>query len=69
VAQVVGAKKLIFLTDVDGLYNGDPREEGNILIPDIRVVTMNGDHTLQKDFHQKRGRHGAQSVKRENHLF
>jgi glutamate 5-kinase len=35
----VGADLLILLSDVDGLYNGDPREEGSELLPLVSEVT------------------------------
>ena len=30
---------LILLSDVDGLYTGDPRVEGAVLVPDLKVIT------------------------------
>jgi glutamate 5-kinase len=30
---------LILLSDVDGLYTGDPRIEGAVLIPDLKAIT------------------------------
>lgn len=30
---------LILLSDVDGLYTGDPRVEGAVLIPDLKAIT------------------------------
>ncbi|MCW2621434.1 MAG: putative glutamate 5-kinase [Frankiales bacterium] len=42
VAHVVRADALILLSDVDGLYDGDPREPGTRLLPDVT-----GPHDLE----------------------
>lgn len=39
VASLCEADLLIMLTDVDGLYDGDPREEGSKLIPEVDKIT------------------------------
>ena len=36
VAHLVGAEALVLLSDVDGLYDGDPRRPGARLIPEVR---------------------------------
>jgi len=46
VAHIVGADALVLLSDVDGLYDGDPRRPGSTLVPevadpeDLRAVTV-----------------------------
>jgi glutamate 5-kinase len=35
VAHLVGADALVLLSDVDGLYDGDPRQPGSVLLPEI----------------------------------
>lgn len=37
VAHLVGADALVLLSDVDGLYDGDPRKGGATLIPEVRT--------------------------------
>lgn len=39
VAQLCGADLLVLLTDVDGLYDGDPREAGSHFIPEVSEIT------------------------------
>lgn len=39
VAHLVHADKLLLLSDVDGLYDGDPGKPGSSIIPDIRNET------------------------------
>ncbi len=39
VASLCEADLLVMLTDVDGLYDGDPREEGSRLIPEVDKIT------------------------------
>ena len=38
VAHLVGAEALVLLSDVDGLYDGDPRQPGAVLLPDIENI-------------------------------
>ncbi|GAA5152303.1 glutamate 5-kinase [Pseudonocardia eucalypti] len=38
VAHLVGAQALVLLSDVDGLYDGDPRQPGTVLVPDVDDV-------------------------------
>jgi glutamate 5-kinase len=35
VAHLVGADALVLLSDVDGLYDGDPRQPGSTLLPEV----------------------------------
>lgn len=35
VAHIVGADALVLLSDVDGLYDGDPRRPGSTLVPEV----------------------------------
>ena len=35
VAHLVGADALVLLSDVDGLYDGDPRRPGSRLVPEV----------------------------------
>ena len=37
VAHIVGADALILLSDVDGLYDGDPRRPGATLVPEVEA--------------------------------
>jgi glutamate 5-kinase len=39
VAHLVGADGLVLLSDVDGLYDGDPRLPGSRLLPDVEAPT------------------------------
>ena len=39
VANIMGADLLIMLTDIDGLYDKNPGEEGAKLIPEVRLIT------------------------------
>lgn len=39
VAHLVGAEGLVLLSDVDGLYDGDPRREGATLLRDVADVS------------------------------
>jgi len=39
VAQAAQANAVLLLSDVDGLYDRNPREEGAVLLPEIRGVT------------------------------
>ncbi len=39
VASLCGADLLVMLTDVDGLYSGDPKEPGSELIPEVEKIT------------------------------
>jgi glutamate 5-kinase len=36
VAHLVRADALVLLSDVDGLYDGDPRQPGSRLVPEVR---------------------------------
>ncbi|WP_028926448.1 glutamate 5-kinase [Pseudonocardia acaciae] len=38
VAHLIGADALLLLSDVDGLYDGDPRRPGAVLLPDVEDV-------------------------------
>jgi molybdenum storage protein len=40
VAEVFGARSMIFIKDVDGLYTADPRTAGAELIPEISVAEL-----------------------------
>lgn len=46
IAQMVGAKTLILLTNVDGIYTGNPNDEGSQLIPTV-LPTDNLDEYIQ----------------------
>jgi|GEM_PF-1212448 glutamate 5-kinase len=37
VAEIIGATRVVFLTDVNGLYNGHPDDEDSRLISDVQV--------------------------------
>jgi len=39
VASVLGADRLVILTDVDGLYDGDPKKRGSRLVESVGSVT------------------------------
>lgn len=39
VADFCGADRLVILTDIDGLYDGDPKEPGSKLIPLVTEIT------------------------------
>ncbi|MCO1656580.1 glutamate 5-kinase [Pseudonocardia humida] len=39
VAHLVGADALVLLSDVDGLYDGDPRRPGSRLLPEVEAPT------------------------------
>lgn len=39
VARLIGADALVILSDIDGLYNGDPHLEGSRLIPVVEEIT------------------------------
>ena len=39
VAHIVGADALVLLSDVDGLYDGDPRDPGSRLLSDVDAPT------------------------------
>jgi glutamate 5-kinase len=40
VAHLVGAEALLLLSDVDGLYDGDPRRPGAVLLPEVTDVAV-----------------------------
>lgn len=54
VAHLIGADALVLLSDVDGLYDGDPRRPGSRLIPEVDapadlqavVLARPGEHSL-----------------------
>ena len=40
VAEMISADTLVLLSDIDGLYTGDPRSDGSaVLIPEVREIT------------------------------
>ena len=61
VAELIHADMLILLTDIDGLYNGDPKDENSKLIPHL-YVDDSVDQYIQKDNKgEAEGRGGMES--------
>ena len=58
VAHLIGADALILLSDVDGLYDGDPRRAGAVLLPEIIDPALLGKVDVAKPGGSGLGRGG-----------
>ncbi|MDN5750842.1 MAG: glutamate 5-kinase, partial [Pseudonocardia sp.] len=58
VAHLVGADALVLLSDVDGLYDGDPRRSGSRLVPEVDAPEDLGSVQIARPGHAALGRGG-----------